>query len=96
MLRISHPNTLTTEPTTCPDLPPLTNGMITYSGGSTNNRPLESGATHSCNTGYTLTGGTTRTCGSDGMWSGLAPICQRKWNGLCSVYLLSVYRLPYS
>ncbi|XP_064393625.1 uncharacterized protein LOC135341070 isoform X2 [Halichondria panicea] len=59
----------------CPDLPPLTNGMITYSDGSTNNSLFLSNATHFCNTGYTLTGGdTTRVCVS-GSWSGSAPIC---------------------
>ena len=65
----------------CPDLPSLTNGMIMYSGGSTNSRPIDSSATHSCNTGYTLIGGTTtRVCVSGGIWSGSPPTCQGKWN----------------
>ena len=77
-------------PTTCPDLPSLTNGMITYSEESPGSRPFLSTATYSCNTGYTLNGGsTTRTCGS-GVWSGSPPVCQRKWNELCTVCLLSV------
>ena len=61
----------------CPDLPSLTNGMIMYGGGSTDNRPFGSSAAHSCNTGYTLTGGnTTRVCVAKGSWSGSPPICQ--------------------
>ncbi|XP_064386674.1 sushi, von Willebrand factor type A, EGF and pentraxin domain-containing protein 1-like [Halichondria panicea] len=69
----------------CSDLPSLTNGMISYSGaGSTNNRPVDTVATFSCDTGYTLNGGATKTCGSDGMWSGLDPVCQR----ICSDLLL--------
>ncbi len=35
----------------CSDLPVPTNGMITYSDGSTNNRPVDTSATHSCNNG---------------------------------------------
>ncbi|XP_064386286.1 P-selectin-like [Halichondria panicea] len=51
--------------------------MIMYGGGSTDNRPFGSSAAHSCNTGYTLTGGnTTRVCVAKGSWSGSPPICQ--------------------
>ncbi len=76
---------------TCSDLPSLTNGVIMYSAGAINNRPVTTEANHSCNAGQTLTGGSTnRTCESDRMWSGLPPECLRKWNGLCTVCLLSV------
>ncbi len=73
-------NTGPTEPlpmVTCPDLPPLTNGMITYSG-STNNRPVGSTATHSCDNGHRLVGEAVRSCGSGGSWDGTTPVCQRK------------------
>ncbi len=81
----------TTEPpTTCPDLTVPANGMISYNMGTTSLRPVNTVATFTCVTGYTLTGGSTRTCGSDGEWSGLAPVCRRKWNGLSTVCLLSV------
>ena len=33
-------------------------------------------ATYTCDTGYTLNGGITRTCESDGMWSGSPPTCR--------------------
>ncbi len=75
---------------TCSDLSSPTYGDIDYGGGSTNSRPVDTVATYTCNTGYTLIGGSTRTCGSDGVWSGFPPFCQRKWNGLCTVCLLSV------
>ncbi len=75
---------------TCSDLPSLANGDIDYGGaGSPDNRPVNTVATYTCVTGYTLKGD-TRTCGSDGVWSGSAPVCRRKWNGLCTVCLLSV------
>ena len=68
----------------CPELPSLTNGMIMYSAGSTNNRPFLTNAVYSCNPGYTLTGGnfsvgTTRVCVSGGIWDGSPPTCQRKY-----------------
>ncbi len=71
----------------CLSLTPPTNGVISYSDTTLGNGTV---ATYICTTGYTLIGDTTRTCGSDGMWSGFAPTCQRKWNELCTVCLLSV------
>ena len=35
-------------------------------------------ATYSCNKGYKLSGSSTRTCGSDGAWTGDAPTCNSK------------------
>ena len=65
--------------------------LTIYGGaGSTNSRPVDTVATYTCDTGFTLDGDTTRTCRSDGMWSGLATLCLREWNGLCTVCLLSV------
>ncbi len=75
----------------CSDLPSLTNGVIDYGGAvSTNSRQVDTVATYTCDTGYTINGSSTRTCESDGMWSGSTPTCQRKWNELCTVCLLSV------
>ncbi len=74
--------TSTVAPTsvTCSDnLPILTNGGITYGGGSTNNRPVGATAEYSCFGNYTLVGVSVRTCGSDGEWSSTtAPVCQCK------------------
>ena len=79
MLMISHStvNTGPTDspPTTCIILTALSNGMIGYNMGT---RTVNTVATYTCNRGYTLNGDTTRTCGSDGMWSGSPPVCQRK------------------
>ncbi len=67
-------------PTTCSDLTALTNGMIGYNMGTVSPKPVGTVATYTCNPGYILNGGTTRTCGSDGVWSESVPVCQRKWN----------------
>ena len=71
----------------CMSLPRLTNGGISYSDQTLG---LNTVVTYTCDTGYTLNGGTTRTCGRDGVWSGFAPNCLRKWNEICTVCLLSV------
>ena len=75
---------------TCTDLPSLANENVDYGAGSPDSRPVDTVATYTCDTGYTLNGDSTRTCRSDRLWSGSAPTCQRKWNGLCTVCLLSV------
>ena len=62
---------------TCSDLTPPTNGAITYST-PTSPRPQGTTATHNCNTGYELSGGTVRTCLSDRTWSGGDITCQRE------------------
>ena len=62
-------------PVVCPSLSPLTNGIVSYNDLTLG---LNTMATYTCDTGYTLTGDTTRTCGSDGVWSGFDPLCQCK------------------
>ena len=61
----------------CLDLPPLSNGTITYSPTSSAWRKGTT-ATYSCGNGYVLSGGTVRTCQSDGTWSGETIVCERK------------------
>ena len=56
----------------CSNLANPTNGQVSHTGGTT----LGQTATYSCNTGYTLVGGSTRTCQSTGVWSGSTPTCQ--------------------
>ncbi len=58
----------------CGDLTDPINGTVDTSSGTTFNMT----ATYTCDTGYTLTGYNTRTCGSDGVWMPQAPICNRK------------------
>ena len=55
----------------CTDLMNLVNGGITYDMAV---------ATYTCNTGYTLIGGSTRTCESNGVWSGSPPKCEGWWS----------------
>ena len=38
-----------------------------------------------CNTGYELTGSDTRTCQSDGSWSGSDDVCRR---GKCVIHIV--------
>ncbi len=77
-------------PVVCLSLPALNNGIVSYNDSTLG---LDTVATYTCDTGYTLNGGTTRTCGSDGVWSGSAPVCQRKWNGFCAVYMFLCFIL---
>ena len=35
--------------------------------------------TYTCNTGYVLTNSNTRTCQSDGSWSGSVAMCRREY-----------------
>ena len=63
----------------CPVLPVLANGMITYNSGSSDVRPVGTVATHSCNPGFVLNrGNEQRTCQSTLLWSGSAPFCERR------------------
>ena len=63
----------------CTDLMDLVNGGITYDMETINNRPVDTVATYTCNVSYTLIGGSTRTCGSDRVWSGSDPVCEGWW-----------------
>ena len=51
------------------NLPTISNGGITYNNGQ---------ATYNCFGDYRLVGDAMRTCGSEGIWGGSAPVCQRK------------------
>ena len=49
-----------------------------------------------CNTGYELTGSDTRTCQSDGSWSGSDDVCRRGKNScIINVACLNYLKLSY-
>ena len=65
---------------TCPSLGAFANGQVSYSPDTTAPHNFGTVATFSCNTGFSLSGGSTRTCGGDGssqngVWSGSSPVC---------------------
>ena len=53
------------------------NGMINCSLGDDGVPSYEDTCSFTCNTGYELTGSDTRTCQSDGSWSGSEALCRR-------------------
>ena len=63
----------------CPDLMDPDNGRVDYE------TQVGSSATYTCNTGYQLIGTSTRTCQSDGTWSGSDPTCTCMY--LCAIIL---------
>ncbi len=63
----------------CTDLMDLVNGDVAFDMETKDDRPVDTVATYNCDTGYTLNGSATRTCRSDGVWSGLAPVCEGWW-----------------
>ena len=54
--------------------------MITCSLGDDGVPSYEDTCSFTCNTGYELTGSDTRTCQSDGNWSGTKTMCIGKFN----------------
>ena len=62
----------------CPSLNDPSNGIITCSLGDDGVPDPGDTCTYTCNTGYELTGSHTRTCQSNGSWSGSAPLCRRE------------------
>lgn len=54
----------------CDSLDPLSHGSINTDGTT-----FGATATHTCDTGYSLDGDSSRTCQADGSWSGTAPTC---------------------
>ena len=59
-----------------------------YSSGTDNVRPVSSTVTYSCVDGYILNGGSTRTCLSDGMWSGEEPTCDGNYYQQLVMYVM--------
>ena len=61
----------------CSSLSDPNNGMINCSLGDDGVPSYEDTCSFTCNTGYELTGSDTRTCQSDGSWSGSDDVCRR-------------------
>ena len=61
----------------CPPLTNSYNAMINCSLGDDGVYSYEDTCNLTCNTGYELTGSDTRTCQSDGSWSGSDDVCRR-------------------
>ena len=59
----------------CDNLSTPANGEITCSSGRVGVGYEGDTCSFTCNTGYELTGSDTRTCQSDGSWSGTEAIC---------------------
>jgi hypothetical protein len=60
---------------TCAPKDCLAPGTPTNGAVSAATTTYPSTANYSCNTGYTLSGASTRSCQSDGTWSGVVPSC---------------------
>ena len=61
----------------CSSLTDPNNGMIDCSLGDDGVSSYEDTCSFTCNVGYELTGSDTRTCQSDGNWSGSDDVCRR-------------------
>ena len=55
----------------CPALSDPENGAVTTTGTGVGDT-----ATYTCNSGFEISGSDTRTCQSNGEWSGSAPTCE--------------------
>ena len=73
----------------CGTLTNVANGQVNYTTGTT----LGQTATYSCNPGYNLVGGGTRTCQATGVWSGSAPTCQGMLLPTCMCSCAQVFGL---
>ena len=61
----------------CPSLPDPSNGMMNCSLGDDGVPSSGDTCSFTCDTGYELTGSDTRSCQSDGSWSGSVAMCSR-------------------
>ena len=66
--------------------------MISCSLGDDGVPSYEDTCSFTCNTGYELTGSDTRTCQSDGSWSGSDVVCRR---GVYSANIIIRYLTTY-
>ena len=80
---------------TCPSLSNPSNGMINCSLGDDKVPSYEDTCNFTCDTGYELTGSETRTCQSNGTWSGSIAMCiSGEYNFCLIILLLMLLLLP--
>ena len=60
----------------CSSLTDPSNGVINCSLGDDGVPSYEDTCSYTCNTGYKLTGSDTRSCQSNGSWSGSDDVCE--------------------
>ena len=61
----------------CDHLSTPANGNVSCSSGRVGVGYERDTCSFTCNTGYELTGSDTRTCQSNGSWSGIDGVCRR-------------------
>ena len=57
----------------------ITNGILIYNQPGEDQTLAGATVTYTCNTGYTLSGNSMRTCQASGAWSGTAPTCNGEY-----------------
>ena len=67
-----HYKYISTVSVDCGSLINPINGLVDTSSRTT----FGSTATYTCDTGYTLSGSQSRTCGADGNWTSSEPFCE--------------------
>ena len=78
----------------CPSLNDPSNGMMNCSLGDDGIPTYEDTCSFTCSTGYELTDSDTRTCQSDGSWSGSNTTCSRGEQLIdCNLWTLSIISL---
>jgi len=75
----------------CPDLGQPDNGMIECAFGDDRVASYQDTCRFSCAEGYYLSGNTSRTCQSDGTWSGSSATCDR---GMATLFSLLFTMIP--
>ena len=68
----------------------ITNGILIYNQPGEDQTLAGATVTYTCNTGYTLSGNSMRTCQASGAWSGTAPTCNGEymWQSLVELNII--------